>query len=82
LDEHLSDATGQTSAHSAFWLRFDRTVVDGRQRRRSCWRVAHPFLQKANMENIMELGARRKSESNGDVVDELDDAVGPKEARL
>jgi hypothetical protein len=57
-------------------------VVDGRQRRRSCWRVAHPFLQKANMENIMELGAWRKSESNGDVVDELDDAVGPKEARL
>jgi hypothetical protein len=34
------------------------------------------------MENIMDLGARRKSEANGNIVDELDDTVGPKEARL
>ena len=34
------------------------------------------------MEDIMKLGAWRKSEADGYFIDELGDAVGPKEARL
>ena len=34
------------------------------------------------MEDIMKLGAWRKSEADSYFIDELGDAVGPKEARL
>ena len=46
-------------AHDRVWFRRHDMMNVG-QWGRSCWRGAHPFLQEANMKNVMELGARRK----------------------
>ena len=73
---------GQSSAHYAFWLWLHCTIVNDRQRRWCSWRLAHPLLEEADVEDIMKFGAWRKSEADGHLVDEPEDAVGPKEARL
>jgi len=82
LDEHLVDPLGQASVHCEFRLRLHRTVVHGWERWQSIWWVAHPLLQEADVEDIMELGTRRSGEADSHVVDELRDAVGPEEAWL
>jgi hypothetical protein len=41
-----------------------------------------PFLEEADMEHIMKLGAWRQLETYRHLVDELGDAVRPKEAGL
>jgi len=44
--------------HRVFRLRLHHTVVHSWERWQSSWRVAHPLLQEADVEDIMELGAR------------------------
>jgi len=78
----LTHSTGQSSAHNAFRLWLHSNIVNDRQRRWCSWRLAHPLLEEADVEDIMKLGAWRKSEEDGYFIDELGDAVGPKEARL
>ena len=65
LDEHLTHPTGQSSAHNAFRLWLHGTMVNDRQRRWCSWWLAHPLLEEADVEDIMKLGAWRKSEADG-----------------
>jgi hypothetical protein len=59
VDERLTDASSHAGAHDLVWFRRHDMMNVGKWGR-SCWRGAHPFLQEANMKNVMELGARRK----------------------
>jgi hypothetical protein len=82
VDEDLTDSTSQTQAHHAFWLRHDGAMMQNRQWRWSSWRRPDEFLQEPHMEHVMDFGARRQLEANGDRVDHLEDAVWPEEAGL
>jgi hypothetical protein len=53
--------------------------LEGRRGRR--WN-ADKLLEDTYVEHIMEARPWRQGQANGDVVDELDDAVGPHKARL
>jgi hypothetical protein len=47
------------------------------QRGRFRWRVALVLLQETDVEHVVDAGADGQGEANGDVVDELGDAVRP-----
>ena len=56
-------------------------MMQGQQRRRSCWRSTFKFLEDAHMKNVVQTGAGWKGDAHRDLVDQLNDAVGPIEAR-
>jgi hypothetical protein len=63
-------------------LRDHGAVVDDWQGRQSRRWNADQLLEDTHVEHIMEARPQRQGQANGDVVDELDDAVGPHKARL
>jgi len=56
--------------------------VKNRQGRWSIWWLPLKLLEQPYMENIMKTGALRKSKADSDIIDQLDDAIGPEETRL
>jgi len=57
-------------------------MVNGWQRRRSIRRWSVELSEEADVENIVEMNPRRKSQADGDLIDQLRDAVGPEVPRL
>jgi len=81
-DEHLPNTASDASAHSTFRLGTDGSMMNSWQRWWRRGRRAHPFLEEADMEHVMKLGAWRQLKTYSHLVDELGDAVRPKEAGL
>ena len=50
-------------------------MVNGRQRQWSIRRLSVELPEEADVEDIMETGSRRKSQADGNLIDELHDAV-------
>jgi len=57
-------------------------MVNGRQRRWSIRRRSVELSEEADVEDIVETGPRRKSQADGDLIDQLRDAVGAEVPRL
>ena len=57
-------------------------MVNGRQRRWSIRRLSVELPEEADVEDIVETGSRRKSQADGNLIDELRDAVGTVVPRL
>jgi len=79
VNEYLMHATSQTRTHRAFRLRNDRSMQQRWKRRGRVWRRTMELLQQPDVEHIMDAGAWRQGETDGDVVDQFGDAVGPEE---
>ena len=57
-------------------------MMNMRQRRRSIRRRPLELLEEADVEHVVKMSPRRQGEADSDVVDQLDDAVGPVEPRF
>jgi hypothetical protein len=82
VDQYLMNPTRQVSLLDTQWFRNHRAIVDGWQ---SWWRgrrCTDELLEHANMEHIMKSGTLGQFQANGDIVDDLDDAVGSHKSGL
>jgi hypothetical protein len=75
-------AASQAVPHRALWFWTNGAMIQERQWRRLCWGRPVVLLEQPHMEHIVDAGAGRKLQPDGDLVDECDDAVRPEEARL
>ena len=82
LDENLCDSARQPETHRTCWSWGNGAVVKNRQGRWSIWWLPLKLLEQPYVENIMKTGALRKSKADSDIIDQLDDAIGPEETRL
>jgi hypothetical protein len=57
-------------------------MVNCGEGRWSIWRCAVELLEEANVKDVMQASTGRQGEPDGDIIDELDDAVGLVEARF
>jgi hypothetical protein len=57
-------------------------MVNCGEGRWSIWRRAVELLEEANVKDVMQASTGRQGEPDDDIIDELDDAVGPVEARF
>jgi hypothetical protein len=81
-NQYQTNPTRQASLLDTQWFRNHPAVVDGWQ---SWWRgrrCADELLEHANMEHIMKSGTLGQFQANGDIVDDLDDAVGSHKSGL
>ncbi|PVH35028.1 hypothetical protein PAHAL_7G088800 [Panicum hallii] len=76
------DAASQAVPHRALWFRTNGAMMQEWQWGRLRWGRPVVLLQQPHMEHIVDAGAGRKLQPNGDLVDEFDDAVRPEETRL
>ena len=82
LDQYLAHTTSQTCLYCTFRLRGNGSMMNMRQRRRSIRRRPLELLEEADVEHVVKTSPRRQGEVDSDVVDQLDDAVGPVEPRF
>jgi hypothetical protein len=82
VHEDLTNAAGKAHLDGAFRLRGDGTVVDDREGWRSFWGSADELAKQADVEDVVETGTCWQVEADGDVIDELGDAVRAVEAGL
>ena len=82
LDKDLAHTTRQSCLHGLLRLWNRCTMVDGGQRWWSIRRRPAELLEETDVEHIVQPSARRKGQTDSDVVDEFDDAVGAEVARL
>jgi hypothetical protein len=64
------------------WFWVNGAMMQERQWWRLCWWRPLVLLERPHMEHIVDAGAGRKLQPDGDLVDEFDDVVRPEEARL
>jgi len=76
LDQYLAHTTSQACPYCTFRLRGNGSMMNMRQRRRSIRRRPLELLE-ADVEHVVKTSPRRQGEADSDVVDQLDDAVGP-----
>jgi hypothetical protein len=82
LHKNLVHPAGQAETHSAFGLRSNRAMMQGRQRRwirRGC---PLELLEQPHVKHVVDAGAGQQGKADSDFIDELGDAVRPKETRL
>ena len=80
MDEDLALAASEARAYHPLRFWCNSPMVLERQGRGSVWRGPLELLEQANMKDIMDAGVGWQVEADGDVVDELGDAVGAEEA--